>query len=112
MSAIGFVPSAGAGARIATGSYVGTGTFGSSSPNILNLGFTPKLIMIAPDYVDSVQSVPILIWISGMTKTFSETDYSNVITILSSESTFSWYSTADSTQLNRTGKVYHYIAIG
>lgn len=34
------------GAKIATGSYTGTGTYGSSNPNSLTFDFEPKLILI------------------------------------------------------------------
>lgn len=33
-------------ARIETGSYVGTGTYGKSNPNTLTFGFAPKLVLI------------------------------------------------------------------
>lgn len=36
----------GNGARIETGSYVGTGTYGSSNPCSLTFGFEPKLVFI------------------------------------------------------------------
>lgn len=36
----------GGAARIETGSYVGTGTYGSSNPNSLTFGFAPKLFSI------------------------------------------------------------------
>lgn len=32
--------------RIATGSYTGTGTYGKNSPNTLNLGVVPKLVLV------------------------------------------------------------------
>ena len=33
-------------ARIATGSYTGTGTYGSSNPNSITLSFVPKLVIV------------------------------------------------------------------
>lgn len=34
---------------IATGTYIGTGTYGQNSPTIINCGFKPKLIFISVD---------------------------------------------------------------
>lgn len=36
----------GDGARIATGSYVGTGTYGSGNPNTLTFEFEPKIVIV------------------------------------------------------------------
>ena len=33
--------------QIATGSYVGTGTYGESNPTVINCGFKPKLLMLS-----------------------------------------------------------------
>jgi hypothetical protein len=37
------------GMKIKTGSYLGTGTAGAASPNILTFDFTPVLLIIAPE---------------------------------------------------------------
>lgn len=34
------------GARVETGSYTGTGTYGASNPNSLTFGFAPKIVFI------------------------------------------------------------------
>lgn len=115
-------------ARIATGSYTGTGTYGSDKPNRLTLPFEPKLLMIAPaaygiDFEDTNTSTYFYesaIWFAGTTKLAyrdSVTHYDIAYCTFSvSGNTISWYSnTANgsaSTQLNTAGTKYAYIAIG
>ena len=41
-------------AKIATGSYVGTGTYGASNPCSLTFDFSPNLILFFPKFVSSV----------------------------------------------------------
>lgn len=115
-------------ARIATGSYTGTGTYGSDNPNSLTLPFKPKLLMIAPaaygiDFEDTNTSTffyESAIWFAGTTKLAyrdSITHYDIAYcTFSASGNTISWYSnTANGlarTQLNTAGTKYAYIAIG
>lgn len=115
-------------ARIATGSYVGTGTYGSDSPNSLTLPFEPKLLMIAPaaygiDFEDTNTSTffyESAIWFAGTTKLSYRDSGSSYVTAYctfsASGNTISWYSdTANGlarTQLNTAGTKYAYIAIG
>lgn len=114
--------------RIKTGSYVGTGTYGSDNPNSLTLPFEPKLLMIAPaaygiDFEDTNTSTYFYesaIWFAGTTKLAyrdSGTHYDIAYcTFSASGNTISWYSnTANGlarTQLNTAGTKYAYIAIG
>lgn len=115
-------------ARIATGSYVGTGTYGSDKPNRLTLPFEPKLLMIAPaaygiDFEDTNTSTffyESAIWFAGTTKLSYRDSGSSYVTAYctfsASGNTISWYSdTANGlarTQLNTAGTKYAYIAIG
>lgn len=115
-------------ARIATGSYVGTGTYGPDNPNSLTLPFPPKLLMIAPaaygiDFEDTNTETYFYesaIWFAGTTKLAyrdSVTHYDIAYCTFSvSGNTISWYSnTANGsarTQLNTAGTKYAYIAIG
>ena len=46
-NAISAASGGGGGAKIATGSYVGTGTYGSSNPCSLTFDFEPKLLFIS-----------------------------------------------------------------
>lgn len=36
--------------QIATGSYVGTGTYGQSNPTVINCGFKPKMMLVFKEY--------------------------------------------------------------
>lgn len=115
-------------ASIATGSYVGTGTYGESNPNSLTLPFEPKLLMIAPaargiDFEDTNGSTffhESAIWFAGTTKLLyrdSDTYYNTAVCTFSvSGNTISWYSNTTNglarTQLNTSGKEYAYFAIG
>ena len=47
------------GVKIAAGSYVGTGTYGSSNPNSLTFDFVPKIVMLFTDKTGRIQ------WNSG-----------------------------------------------
>lgn len=115
-------------ARIATGTYVGTGTCGPDNPNSLTLPFEPKLLMIAPvssgiDFQDTNTSTYFYesaIWFAGTTKLSyrdSNSSYETAYcTFSASGNTISWYSdTANGlarTQLNTAGTKYAYVAIG
>ena len=94
-------------ARIEVGSYVGTGTYGSSNPNSLTFGFEPKIILFdnagAWPFINPKQtSIYDLI---GTTDSF-------VVNISWNGKSVSWYSDKNqSYQLNKRGETYHYIAI-
>lgn len=108
------VSSIGDGAKIQTGSYVGTGTYGSSNPCSLTFDFEPKVLLVEPKgmtggppcitLVCGVELSQILIFENQ--RTFLQTTWS--------ENTVSWYTnSADAvSQLNGNGNLYHYCAIG
>ena len=103
--------------RIATGSYVGTGTYGPDNKNSLTFSFNPKFVAIWPDGVAS----PLYVFV---------VDKSNYTIISSSGSvrqqncsfagkTLTWwsgdgsYGTGDEiTQANKSGVTYNYVAFG
>lgn len=114
--------------RIATGSYVGTGTSGEDNPNTLEFDFTPQLIIVTTDgasnYITNTSdnSAP---WIFvrpwQYTNRFSRsntssTSYYTYVTWL--EKGVSWYVAMGNGnphpigQLNAEGQTYHYLAIG
>lgn len=95
-------------ARIETGSYVGTGTYGQANPNTLTFGFVPKFVFVSAGGEGSGY----FLWVQGCSNTSGEwNDGSNFIT--ASGNTLSWYNTADNTsQRNVKGWTYYYIAIG
>ena len=104
-------------ARIATGSYTGTGTYGSDKPNRLILPFEPKFLYVstATGFALTTRSNTshvlrdTLFWQEGINKTevFRDSVY-----ISRSGNTISWYSSDVDSQLNDSGKEYYYIAIG
>ena len=100
------------GAKIATGSYTGTGTYGSSNPNSLTFDFDPKLVFISlKDQRPSVCAFAI----NGQT-TFSKTnaDASSQTNRCSfSRNLFTWYNEIDADiQFNISNRTYCYVAIG
>ena len=98
-------------AQIVTGSYTGTGKYGASSPNTLTLGFAPKLVIITCRTDEAYGGFG---WVSGTPKgkaaVIGNTLYKANITW--GPDGLSWYADGDSQQLNQSGLVYDYIAIG
>lgn len=94
--------------KIATGSYVGTGTYGDSNPNSLTFEFEPKLVI--------VNYSGFAIFVRGSTKTLvavSESNYPFKENEVSwGVNKVSWYHTGNSErQLNKSGITYFYVAI-
>jgi len=108
--------------KIATGSYVGTGTGGPDHPNTLEFDFTPQLIIII---VEDEKPTTLTPWTFVRPWKYctayrdgnasSNTSY-NYVTWL--DNGISWYSQynngnpAPNGQLNTEGQTYHYLAIG
>lgn len=103
----------GEGARIETGSYVGTGTYGSSNPNSLTFGFVPKIVLVQGAlYEKSYILTGIFVYPSPASDVNGE-NANNIDRVVTwSSNGISWYSTAANYQLNRTGVKYYYIAVG
>lgn len=118
--------------HIASGSYVGTGTYGSSNPNSLSFSFAPKIIWCASspqeqyswEYVTCVQT-DILSTSYQTYAGFGRNTQSNSNILTQGRKsadgkTFFWYNGYDGSsasygaqyQLNTSGKTYHYTAIG
>ena len=107
------------GAKIAAGSYIGTGTYGASNPCSLTFDFEPRVVVFTgrnpAAYVETQPKVTggIVYW--GVTTTMYANGMDTENTITYSGNTMSWY--CDSgyggyIQLNESGRTYHYIAIG
>jgi hypothetical protein len=119
-----------ASAKIATGSYIGTGTVGSANPNSLTFAFAPAFIIIwSEQYYNSQRDqiyacAPAIIPFASMTTNVlsynavnSSGDivyqYAAQIAITASGNTLSWYNTFNSTnQWNASGVRYYWAAIG
>lgn len=115
-------------ARIVTGSYVGTGQYGSENPNSLTFEFAPKVLFIIAS-VGVSSSVGEHMWkaefyLNGVFSSYKSNGYflRNDTSLLSSNSLFSmlnsggksvlWYGSNANTQLNATEETYYYTAIG
>lgn len=101
-------------AMVEPGSYVGTGTSGSSNPNTLNFSINPQMLVIMDTAAYSVFSIMVNPWTEA-TKSNAGGSGMNV-TVTWGETSVSWYSNADSPspskQMNISGNRYYYIAIG
>lgn len=103
------------GAKIATGSYTGTGTYGASSPNSLTFEFEPRVV-----FVNSVKDTFFAIFQAGVEcATSIRTESSRIIqpkagnlTTSFSGKTLKWYFSDALYQGNGSGYEYKYIAIG
>ncbi len=95
--------------RIATGSYVGTGTYGSSNPCSLTFDFAPRYVIIDTGSGVNV-SGGTKNWIFGITSAYSII-YPCVLTWLNNG--ISWYSTNhQDDQLNTSRQRYFWFAVG
>ena len=103
-----------AGVKIVTGSYVGTGKYGSANPNSLTFEFEPKMVVIGAD------SDPLYGWYlwfrdaaTGMVLNLGSSGGINACTITWSGKTINWFSpTSDSSRQLNANRPYKYIAIG
>lgn len=101
--------------KIATGSYVGTGTAGNGNKNSLTFPFSPKSIFIYSNN-DNYITVGLLSPVGGaaLHSASSSSGFGNgraIFCAVSGNSVF-WYSTADHYQLNTNGQTYNYVALG
>lgn len=98
--------------KIATGSYVGTGTYGQSNPNSLTFGFEPKTVIVQMGTKKGYATWAIFLY--GGVSPISHTARQVMQNI--EKNNLSWYTTATSNeadyQLNSSGVTYNYIALG
>ena len=98
-------------AKIVTGTYTGTGTYGTDNPNSLTFDFEPKLVFIASSTETNVAMIP-YIWGSAAFRVAGSGSGSVLNTVTVSGNTMSWYcKSAVAYQMNASGEVYNYIAI-
>lgn len=102
-------------AKIAAGTYTGTGTYGSANPNTLNFNFVPKIILVH-DYDQSyISHTAFLFNPSTRAEGFPNSATSEVYQwhVSWSGNSVSWYQiTKASYQYNESGNVYYYVALG
>ena len=104
------------GAKVATGSYTGTGTFKKDYPCSLTFDFAPKIVIVfnsklAPHTSSSDNGwLNSFIWITPQTQA---TVYNNLVQFTLSDTVLSWYSSVSvQSQCNSSGALYNYVAIG
>lgn len=113
---------ASADVKIATGNYIGTGTYGSSNPNSLTFDFVPKLVFIFAESSDGYTGIFFDFDVSNcyqLTPTITSGDrlwlYKSRHYSITFDKNFSWYydyTNGMEQQFNTSGTTYDYIAIG
>lgn len=101
--------------RIATGSYIGTGTYGESHPNTLTFDSKPKIVVIDMDSTQyGAMTAGIYIWGCTIMSSVSSND-SALNIVRTTGNTMSWYSQKlmnnAQGQFNISGITYRYVAI-
>lgn len=95
--------------QIQTGSYTGTGAYGSSSPSSLTFNFEPKMVVI-----QAVGASFRLMWFYGASvmqhRGGSGSGWNGTVT--ANTKTFKWYDSSADMQANTSGQKYNWIAIG
>ena len=106
-----------AGVKIATGSYVGNGTFGESNARTLTFGFVPKIVFVVNASMSSSDYRATLINGCPVAQSSDYIAYgiTNVIWDDAARSV-TWYSkdgnNGVNAMLNRNGSTYLYAALG
>ena len=102
--------------KIETGSYVGTGTYGSSNPNTLTFPFDPKLVVVTGTSDSNESNIMIApknaVRVPSLMATSMSGSNPNNITLDWSTNGISWTSMYATDQLNSSGITYYYVAIG
>lgn len=115
--------------QIATGSYTGTGTYGSSNPNSLTFDFAPKLLIFIDDsghvmgnqsnstYYDELlignpQTLGTDYVRSGFPSAYDDGTYSYSKRSADGKTLYWYINSKASYQYNTSGTVYRYVAIG
>lgn len=109
-------------ARVQFGSYVGTGTFGETNPNTLNLSFTPRFLLVMngnkPTSRNTYANFALFVYgvANGITVGPSSANYEIPLYATWNEKSISWYNSnsdyGSSGQMNNSGTKYRYVVIG
>lgn len=103
-------------AKIASGSYVGTGAYGVSNPNSLTFDSAPSLlIIVAPENTEGVARYANILIVNGVLRLFGSYGgmSMNVTTyaVLDGGKTVQWYANTPGNQFNESGIKYDFIAL-
>lgn len=105
-------------ANVASGTYIGTGTYGIDNKNKLSFGFEPKFLAVSGGstgyYIYHFWAVnPQRVSQAAYTPGQTYISYYVVINWESQDSDVSWWSTDSAAyQLNMSGETYYYFAAG
>ena len=104
-------------AKIATGSYTGTGTYGKSAKNSLTFDFDPKIVFIKLDSSINAGGYTILgVFVPRNEYAINilHNEHSSLsLYVTYSNKTMSWYNGVSAeAQANASGNQYYYVAIG
>ena len=101
--------------RMVSGSYVGTGAYGSESPNHLEFGFAPKVVILVANKTSALKCGTVLVAgqssSSGIGTSYSSNSSLGLI-LTWGENGLSWYTGNAERQLNEEGTTYFYFALG
>ena len=110
MQLLGGVP------KIATGSYIGTGTYGANNPCSLTFPFVPKLVVLSNASTYSTDTSGLLVMVAGsnMALSLDESNQSTTsrISLTWGTDSVSWHTTSAARQMNTSSRNYHYVAFG
>ena len=96
-----------AGARVATGRYVGTGAYGRDNPNSLTFPQPPKMVVCVQEFSDYAGGNNYgFTWVGNIGGTEQGTKIFSL-----SGNTLSWYNDSEAKQANQKGRTYYYTAI-
>lgn len=104
--------------RIATGSYVGTGEYGKSHPNTIQLPFPAQIVLLDVSTCHSFNSTPEYYFLFRQAAEFMPDDTSTGFNVLTwTDQAVSWhYNSSDRNgsryQFNVSGQTYYYTVIG
>lgn len=101
------------GVKIATGSYVGTGTYGAYNPCSLTFDFAPRFVVVLG--FNLAYKATLFVYNCTQSSPYNASDTTdNKITVEWQQNTIVWSNTYSSAsyQLNSSGTTYYYIAIG
>ena len=102
--------SGGHNARIAWGSYTGTGTYGASAPTVFSCDFYPVLLVAEWENYEYGHPLVLLNGVTVMPTVFGS--YHAVSVAWTSRQVSIYSTTAADVQFNMEGATYHYMILG
>lgn len=99
--------------RIATGSYIGTGTYGEENPIQLTFDFVPRFVFVQARTSVTLEILPFVHGLKYTGHNTSSGSSSYVAYVSWNEKMVSWYAESGAVyMMNESGMTYNYVAIG